>query len=78
MSEIKKRIASVERIAYEVGAIFDRERLQPDLATAVLLDLWARTSATAANGSEEARRKMVQAGTQLLDELSYYYAKGGK
>lgn len=71
-------MARVEALAREVGAVFDRENLAPELATAVLLDFWARVTAKVAAGSEEARKHLVAAGAALLDELTDYYARGGQ
>lgn len=69
-------LACIERLAHDVGAIFDREKLAPEIATAVLLDLWARTTAKAANGNEDVRKALVAAGAELLDELTICYARG--
>lgn len=69
-------MARIERLAAEVGALFDREKLPPELATAVLLDLWARTAARVANGNEDARKELVAAGAELLDGLTKDYARG--
>lgn len=67
-----ERIAQIEALTHEVGALFDRCKLKPDVASAVLLDCAARILSME---DELARPILLQEGLVLLVKLTEMYAR---
>ena len=71
----QSKVDTIDRLVGEVRAILDREKVEGDVATAVLLDVAARCYAREA---AEHRSRLLAAGRHLLSILTDHYAAGGK
>lgn len=67
-----EKVAMIEALAQEMGTLFDRFKLGPDVATAVLIDCAARVLGAE---DEQARPILVQEACSLLFNLTEMYAK---
>lgn len=66
-----------DAIGREIMAIFDREKINADVATGILLDCAARIYGRDVP-TREGRYKVARAGAEVLERMSEHYARGGK